>query len=173
MDPQAPNSKCRTTPEFAQYQRENFWAENEGKAPVFNTDPTKLEERAKEKLSEGGWFYASSNAGQSMTHLANRQAFYRHKVVPRMLVDTNIRDSKTEIWGHKVTHPGPTACPAETSANFFALLLVGISTNRVRSYWHKQDIPSRGRAACRQGCEGTQHSILSEHRRFAANRGCC
>lgn len=68
-------------------------------------DPHKLEQRAKEKLSEGGWFYASSNAGQSLTHLANRQAFFRHKVLPRMLVDTNIRDTKTAIFGHKVSAP--------------------------------------------------------------------
>src|ERR1700744_5525317 len=50
-------------------------------------------------------YYASSNAGQSHTHLANRQAFYRHRIVPRMLVDTNTRDTKTEIFGHKVSAP--------------------------------------------------------------------
>jgi len=71
----------------------------------FSQDPGKLEERAQEKLSEGGWFYASSNAGQSETHLANRQAFYRHKIVPRMLVDTNKRDTLAEIWGHKCSAP--------------------------------------------------------------------
>lgn len=70
-----------------------------------SSDPGKLEERAQEKLTEGGWFYASSNAGQSETHLANRQAFYRHKIVPRMLVDTNKRDTAAEIWGHKVSAP--------------------------------------------------------------------
>jgi isopentenyl diphosphate isomerase/L-lactate dehydrogenase-like FMN-dependent dehydrogenase len=50
-------------------------------------------------------YYASSNAGQSMTHLANRQSFYRHRIIPRMLVDTNVRDTKTEIFGHKVSAP--------------------------------------------------------------------
>ena len=69
------------------------------------SDPGKLEERAKEKLSEGGWLYASSNAGMSETHLANRQAFYRHRIIPRMLVDTNLRDTKTRIFGHKVSAP--------------------------------------------------------------------
>jgi len=68
-------------------------------------DPDKLEERAKEKLSEGGWYYASSNAGYSTTHLANRQAFYRHRIIPRMLVDTNKRDTTWEIWGHKTSAP--------------------------------------------------------------------
>lgn len=41
----------------------------------------------------------------STTHLANRQAFYRHRIIPRMLVDTNLRDTTTEIWGHKVSAP--------------------------------------------------------------------
>jgi isopentenyl diphosphate isomerase/L-lactate dehydrogenase-like FMN-dependent dehydrogenase len=68
-------------------------------------DPGNLEELAKEKLSQGGWYYASSNAGMSTTHLANRQAFYRHRIVPRMLQDTNKRDTATEIFGHKVSAP--------------------------------------------------------------------
>ena len=41
----------------------------------------------------------------SNTHLANRQAFYRHRIVPRQLVDTNLRDTTTEIFGHKVSAP--------------------------------------------------------------------
>ena len=105
MDTKNENKQLRNTPEWAQYQRQNFWADNEGQASPFNTEPGKLEERAKERLSEGGWYYASSNAGQSYTHLANRQAFFRHKIVPRMLVDTNKRDTKHEIFGHKVSAP--------------------------------------------------------------------
>jgi isopentenyl diphosphate isomerase/L-lactate dehydrogenase-like FMN-dependent dehydrogenase len=119
MDTKKPNSKLRSTPEFAQYQRENFWTSNDGHVPPFNTgtselvlgnpsdgvDPGKLEELAKERLSQGGWYYASSNAGMSTTHLANRQAFYRHRLIPRMLVDTNKRDTATEIFGHKVAAP--------------------------------------------------------------------
>ncbi|USW58301.1 Putative FMN-dependent dehydrogenase, alpha-hydroxy acid dehydrogenase, FMN-dependent [Septoria linicola] len=105
MDTKNENKKYRITPEFAEYQRENFWKSNDGEVPPFNTHPNTLEERAKQKLSEGGWYYASSNAGESLTHLANRQAFYRHKIIPRMLVDTNKRDTATEIWGHKVAAP--------------------------------------------------------------------
>lgn len=40
-----------------------------------------------------------------MTHLANRQAFYRHRIIPRMLVDTNKRDTIVSIFGHKVSAP--------------------------------------------------------------------
>ena len=69
------------------------------------TDPGDLEDLAKTKLTQAGWNYAASNAGQSYTHTANRQAFYRHRIVPRMLVDTNDRDCATTIFGHQVPAP--------------------------------------------------------------------
>ncbi|KAE8157810.1 FMN-dependent dehydrogenase [Aspergillus tamarii] len=104
-DPTNPSIQKRTTPQWALYQRENFWKLNEGQTAPFNTDPIKLEQLAHEKLSQGGWYYASSNAGMSNTHLANRQAFFRHRIVPRQLVDTNLRDTTTEIFGHRVSAP--------------------------------------------------------------------
>lgn len=70
-----------------------------------NTAPENLERLAEEKLGQGGWFYSACNAGQSWTHLANRQAFYRHRIIPRTLVDTNERDTATSIFGHKVSAP--------------------------------------------------------------------
>ena len=105
MDPKNENQKVRKTPQYALYQRHNFWKSNTGETPLFNTDPGQLEEQAKAKLTQNGWFYASSNAGQSHTHTANRQAFYRHRIIPRMLVDTNKRDTKTSIFGHGVNAP--------------------------------------------------------------------
>lgn len=56
-------------------------------------------------MTQNGWYYASSNAGLSHTHLANRQAFFRHKIVPYQLVDTNERSLKTTIFGHEVSAP--------------------------------------------------------------------
>jgi len=104
-DPKNPNIEKRDTPQWALYQRENFWKPNTGEVPPFNTDPGKLEELAKEKLTQGGWYYASSNAGLSHTHLANRQAFFRHRIIPRQLVDTNVRSTSTTIFDHKVSAP--------------------------------------------------------------------
>ncbi|KAL1670392.1 FMN-dependent dehydrogenase [Schizophyllum commune] len=104
-DPRNPNINNRTTPQYALYQRDNLLKGREGDVPIFNTDPVKLEELAKEKLTQAGWYYASSNASMSYTHLANRQAFYRHRIIPRMLVDTNTRDTATTIFGHKVAAP--------------------------------------------------------------------
>ncbi|GAA5988624.1 hypothetical protein JCM10908_003645 [Rhodotorula pacifica] len=83
----------RSTPYYAKYQRDIFLAGAEsGSLPEFNTDPDEVEAKAKETLSKGGWLYASSNAGQSWTHRANREAFYQWRIIPRMLVDTNQRD---------------------------------------------------------------------------------
>ncbi|KAL4938989.1 hypothetical protein BDV06DRAFT_225434 [Aspergillus oleicola] len=104
-DPNNPNIQNRTTPQWALYQRENFWKLNEGKTAPFNTDPIKLEQKAHETLSKGGWLYASSNAGLSNTHLANRQAFFRHRIIPNQLVDTNLRDTSTSIFGHRASAP--------------------------------------------------------------------
>jgi len=37
MDIKNPNKDYRNTPEYAEYQRDNFWASNDGKVPPFNT----------------------------------------------------------------------------------------------------------------------------------------
>lgn len=36
-DPKNPNIKKRSTPQWALYQRENFWKLNDGEVPPFNT----------------------------------------------------------------------------------------------------------------------------------------
>jgi hypothetical protein len=50
-----------------------FMLAAEQKHPLFSTDPEELEELAKKTLSQGGWLYASCNAGNSFTHRANRE----------------------------------------------------------------------------------------------------
>lgn len=42
---------------------------------------------------------------QSHTHTTNRQSFYRHRIIPRMLVDTNKRETAHTIWGHTTSAP--------------------------------------------------------------------
>ena len=37
MDRFNPNKDKRSTPQYALYQRENFWKPNEGQFPIFNT----------------------------------------------------------------------------------------------------------------------------------------
>ncbi|KAF2833546.1 FMN-dependent alpha-hydroxy acid dehydrogenase [Ophiobolus disseminans] len=87
-------------------RRQNFWKSNDGEVPLSTrANPAALEDLAKRNLTQNGWLYASTNAGQSHPHTTNRQAFYRHRIVPRMLVDTNQRDTAAEIFGHKVPAP--------------------------------------------------------------------
>lgn len=78
-DPNNPNIKSRTTPQWSLYRREAFWNTNNGEYPLFNTginptshwelfklrnnsssltliDPAEVEKLAKEKLSLAGWY---------------------------------------------------------------------------------------------------------------------
>ncbi|GAA5884026.1 hypothetical protein JCM16303_001364 [Sporobolomyces ruberrimus] len=88
----------RTTPHYSKYQRDIFIeGATTGQLPNFSTDPDELEKKAKETVSKGGWLYSNSNAGVSWTHEANREAFYRWRLVPRILVDTNQRDMSCEL----------------------------------------------------------------------------
>jgi len=104
MDPN--NLPKRTTPYYSLYQREAFEkGSQKGEFPLFNTSPDELEKEALKRLSEGGWNYAASNAGLGWTHLANREAFYRWRIVPRMLQPTLQRDISTELFGHKINAP--------------------------------------------------------------------
>lgn len=104
MDPT--NLPPRSTPHWSLYQRENFVkGTKDYEEPPFDTHPDELERLARERLSLGGWSYASCNAGLSDTHKANRDAFQQWKIIPRMCVDTNQRDTTTEIFGRKLSAP--------------------------------------------------------------------
>ena len=104
-DPNIPTLYPRSTPSWQSQQRAAFWSPNEGRVQPFNTRPDHLESLARSCLSRNGRLYAESNAGASWTHQANRDAFFRHRIIPKQLVDTNFRDTTTELFGHKVAAP--------------------------------------------------------------------
>lgn len=104
-DPKIPSLYPRSTPSWQTLQRSAFWSVNEGRTQPFNTRPDLLEALARECLSRNGRLYAESNAGSSWTHEANRDAFFRHRIIPKQLVDTNLRDTTTELFGHIVSAP--------------------------------------------------------------------
>lgn len=88
------------------YQREAFKSGTQhGQLPPFSTNPQTMEKLAKEKLSQGGWLYASSNAGQSETHEANRKSFSNWRIVPRMLQPNHERDTRVEFFGKTLSAP--------------------------------------------------------------------
>ncbi|KAE9407048.1 FMN-dependent alpha-hydroxy acid dehydrogenase [Gymnopus androsaceus JB14] len=102
-----PTSKPKgPSPHYSLYQREVFKrGGNEGNLPHFSVHPDELVESTKKKLNDRGYFYANSNAGLGWTDRANREAFYRWRIIPRMLVDTNVRDLSIELFGHRIPAP--------------------------------------------------------------------
>src|SRR4029079_16648015 len=76
-----------------------------GHRPLVPTDGTALEAAARKVMSRRGFAYVAGSAGSEATARANREAFDRWQVVPRMLVDTRERDQSVELFGRR--HPSP------------------------------------------------------------------
>lgn len=76
-----------------------------GRRPVVPTDPTSLEERAHAAMSAQAWAYVAGGAGDGATVRANRAAFDRWAIVPRMLRDVSRRDLSVELLGRTLPAP--------------------------------------------------------------------
>jgi isopentenyl diphosphate isomerase/L-lactate dehydrogenase-like FMN-dependent dehydrogenase len=64
-----------------------------------------LEQKAKEILSPRAYDYVAGGAGGEETMRANREAFYRWRIVPRMLRDVAKRDLSAELLGLRLPAP--------------------------------------------------------------------
>ena len=64
-----------------------------------------LEKKAKEILSPRAYDYVAGGAGGEDTIRANREAFYRWRIVPRMLRDVSKRDLSVELLGARLPAP--------------------------------------------------------------------
>lgn len=89
---------------FASYGAEIYLGGLAGRRPDLPTDPARLEQAAREVLDDGPFGYVAGGAGSGATMRANRAAFDRYGLVPRMLRDTTDRDWSTTLFG--------TAAPA-------------------------------------------------------------
>ncbi|KAH7905926.1 FMN-dependent alpha-hydroxy acid dehydrogenase [Hygrophoropsis aurantiaca] len=79
-----------------------------GKAPVLGTvDIKEIEDKAREAMKDHlpAYMYTFGSAGTCSTHAANRKAFDRFKIVPRMLRDATARKIETTILGVKYPTP--------------------------------------------------------------------
>jgi lactate 2-monooxygenase len=64
-----------------------------------------LEQKAREILPPRAFDYVAGGAGGEETMRANREAFYRWRIVPRMLRDVSPRDLSVELFGARLPAP--------------------------------------------------------------------
>jgi lactate 2-monooxygenase len=76
-----------------------------GRRPVVPVEPTALEAAARRRMRPEAWAYVAGGAGQQRTVRANLEAFGRHRIVPRMLVDVGRRDLSVELLGRRLPSP--------------------------------------------------------------------
>src|SRR5260370_6626471 len=85
-----------------------------GGKPCVSVPLDLLEQKAKEILSPRAYDYVAGGAGGEDTMRANREAFYRWRIVPRMLRDVSKRDLSVELFGARLPAPvllGPVGVP--------------------------------------------------------------
>lgn len=71
-----------------------------------------LEEAAARKMDKAAWAYVQGGAGEEWTLKANREAFHRRSLRPRVLVDVENLEFRTTLQGTRVSAPfyiSPTA----------------------------------------------------------------
>ena len=76
-----------------------------GRMPAVPVEPAALEAAAERRMTRQAWAYVAGSAGQQRTARANLEAFDRHRIVPRMLVDVEHRDTSVELFGRRIPAP--------------------------------------------------------------------
>lgn len=76
-----------------------------GQRPAVPVDFARLEERARRALSPQAFAYLAGGAGAESTMNANRAAFERWRIVPRMLRDVATRNLTIELFGRTLPAP--------------------------------------------------------------------
>jgi lactate 2-monooxygenase len=91
--------------QFGAYQNEIYLQGLGDQLPAFTTDGTRLEDAARERMEPGPYWYVAGGAGSGATMRANREAFDRWRIVPRMLTDATNRDLSTTVLGTSMPAP--------------------------------------------------------------------
>lgn len=81
-----------------------------GHRPGVPFSPDRLREKAARAMSTTARAYVDGGAGNGDTMRANRAAFDRWRIVPRMMRDTRERDQSVELFGRRLPSPFLT-CP--------------------------------------------------------------
>ena len=86
-------------------QNEVYRAGVYGRSPRVPTAVRALQARAKQALNARAYSYVAGGAGDEVTQRANRAAFDRWAVVPRVLRDVSRRDTSVELFGRRLPAP--------------------------------------------------------------------
>jgi lactate 2-monooxygenase len=86
-------------------QREIYLRGVSGDRPAVPTLGEELERRAERAMTPQAWAYISGGAGAGSTIRANRDAFERWRIVPRVLRDVSTRDLSIDLLG--IVLPAP------------------------------------------------------------------
>jgi lactate 2-monooxygenase len=76
-----------------------------GDSPPVPVDMARLDAAARASMSPEGYAYMAGGAGMESTIRANRDAFERWRIVPRMLRDVSVRDTSVELFGQRLPSP--------------------------------------------------------------------
>jgi isopentenyl diphosphate isomerase/L-lactate dehydrogenase-like FMN-dependent dehydrogenase len=76
-----------------------------GRRPLVPTAARALQRRARRALTAAAYSYFAGGAGAESTQRANRAAFDRWAVVPRVLRDVSSRDTSVELFGRRLPAP--------------------------------------------------------------------
>jgi lactate 2-monooxygenase len=90
---------------FANHQYDIYFRGTTGERPPFTTDLSRLEAAAAEALDARAFGYVAGSAGSGSSARANRAAFERWRIVPRMLRDVGQRDLSTTVLGTAMPAP--------------------------------------------------------------------
>lgn len=90
---------------FANHQFGIYGRGMAGERPELPVTPGALEARAEAEMSPEAFGYVAGGAGSERTVRANREAFERWRIVPRMLRDVSVRDLSTTVLGTAMPAP--------------------------------------------------------------------
>ena len=97
-----PDRRSSPTP---QRQTEIYLAGARGVRPRVPVDADRLEQAARRAMSREAFAYIAGGAGSESTMRANRAAFDRWRIVPRVLRDVSVRDMSVELFGRRLPTP--------------------------------------------------------------------
>lgn len=87
------------------WQKQIYLGGFAGKKPALKINIQHLEESARLRMSPEAFAYIAGGAGNESTMRANREAFEKYKIVPRMLRNVGERDTRIELFGHTLASP--------------------------------------------------------------------